>query len=332
MATAVIVAHRGDIHAHAVKTAVARLGRDACILDVQEFTAAYDLVTTIGMTEANLDIRFRQPFERLNARDISGLWWRRPNPPAGKYRQDKPHNVFTVVSDERRSALVGSLDSLIPNAFNDPGRSRQASHKPTQLLRARELGLTVPETLITNDAETVKAFHERTRGRTIYKMFNGSPFGFYGTRRLETADLPDLERLQGCPAIFQEYIEGDYDIRAVVVGDQVFAARLAYEPLTDVVDTRIVDTEVSAYTLPPEIEERLIRLVAGFGLVYSSVDLRYSSERGYVFFESNPEGQYLWLEIEADLPISDAIAERLVAAEGSIRPGDGRSERHRERV
>jgi glutathione synthase/RimK-type ligase-like ATP-grasp enzyme len=143
-------------------------------------------------------------------------------------------------------------------------------------------------------------------------MFNGSPIGLYGTRRLEEEDRDNLHRLQGCPAIFQEYIEGEYDIRVAVVGNDVFAARLSYEPLDDVLDTRFVETSISPCSLPPEIADRLTEFVAGFGLVYSAIDLRYSKERGYVFFESNPEGQYLWIEIEAELPISRAIAERLV--------------------
>ena len=310
--TAVVIAQQDDIHAHAVKVAAGRLGAKATVLDVQEFTRAYDLSTTIGGSAADMRIRSRDGSDDLELREISGLWWRRPYPPSSKYRQDRPHNVFAVAGDERRSALIGSFDGLVPNSFNDLGRSRQAAHKPTQLVRASALGLRIPDTLITNDADAVRDFYERTGGRAIYKMFNGSPFGLYGTRRLERADLDDLDRLQGCPAMFQEYIEGEYDLRVVVVGDRVFAARLGFEALTTVVDTRFVETAITAYELPREIEERLVELVAGFGLVYSAIDLRYSEELGYVFFESNPEGQYLWIEIEADLPISQAIAERLI--------------------
>lgn len=312
MNTAVIVSHRDDVHAHAVKTALVRLGGSAYVLDIQEFTTAYDLHTVIGPQTSSLEICSRGTPGRLRLDDIAGIWWRRPYPYPGGYRQDTPDSIVTVVRDERRSALVGSLNGLIPNSFNDQGRSRQAAHKPTQLVRAQRLGLRIPETLITNDADEVRAFHERMGRRTVYKMFNGSPFGLYGTRRIEQEDLDRLDQLQACPAIFQEFIDGEYDIRAVVVGDQVFAARLAYEPLKDVIDTRFVDTQVSAYTLPRDVEDVLVRFVAGAGLVYSAIDLRYSPELGYVFFESNPEGQYLWIEIEADLPISHAIAERLL--------------------
>ena len=38
------------------------------------------------------------------------------------------------------------------------------------------------------------------------------------------------------------------------------------------------------------------------GLVYGAADLRYNADLGY--FELNPEGQYLWTEIEAGLKSS----------------------------
>ena len=133
-----------------------------------------------------------------------------------------------------------------------------------------------------------------------------------------------LDRLHRCPAIFQKYVDGEYDIWAVVVGDEVFAARIDHDRLTDTIDTRFVDTTVSACSLPPDLTRRLVQLVQAFGLVYSSIDLRYSKTDGYTFFESNPDGQYLWLGIETELPISQAIARRLTGGEGGGGGGEKR--------
>jgi hypothetical protein len=43
--------------------------------------------------------------------------------------------------------------------------------------------------------------------------------------------------------------------------------------------------------------------------------LRYGGG-DYTFFELNPEGQYLWTEIESGLPISAEIARRLTGISG----------------
>ncbi len=303
------------MHAWAVRSELRSLGADARILDLQEFTAAYDLSVTVGATSTpRLDITFHDGSPRLVSDEISGLWWRRPNPPKEAYRSQQTPGAMNIARVERGSALVGSLTGFIDNAFNDRGRSREAAHKPAQLTRARSLGLQIPETLISNDPDTVRAFHEQTKGRTIYKMFTGSPFGLYGTRLLDLEDFEQLERLKTCPAIFQECVEGEFDVRATVVGDEVFAAKLVHDRDDEVIDTRVLEADISAHALPADVEQKLIRYVREAGLIYSAIDLRYSQDRGYVFFEANPEGQYLWIEIETGLKISHAIARRLTGA------------------
>jgi hypothetical protein len=313
MDTAVIVARADDLHAHAVKVATERLGGNAYVLDVQEFTSSYDLLATIGGSGIDLHVLGRQGIaESLRLADIAGLWWRRTGYPVKSYDERSKTSALSVAHAERQVAIAGTLYGLVENSFNDPGKSRQAAHKPAQLTRAQALGLRVSETLITNDPVAAKNFHERMGGETIYKMFHSPGVGMYATRRLRTEDLESIDRLISCPAIFQEWIGGEFDIRATIVGDRVFAARISFDPLGDRIDTRFVETEITPWALPANIEAALVQMVADFGLVYSAVDMRYSDDLGYVFFESNPEGQYLWLEIEAKLEISHAIASRLL--------------------
>ncbi|HEU5271390.1 MAG TPA: hypothetical protein VFU36_15800 [Jatrophihabitans sp.] len=324
MTSAVIVAPAADVHAQSVCAELRTLSVEPRILDVDEFTVSYDLNAAVGTgSAARLELQFRDSGARLVSEEISGLWWRRPAMPLDAFRTDRSHGVMNIARAERRSALLGALTGLIGNAFNDQGRSRQAALKPAQLVRATLLGLQVPQTLVSNDPAAVRAFHERTNGRTVYKMFNGSPFGLYGTRSLEPADLENLERLQAGPAIFQERVDGDFDVRATVVGDEVFAAKLAHDRDEEVVDTRFLPARITPHPLPAELARTLVRYVREAGLVYSAIDLRYSPDRGYVFFEANPEGQFLWIEQETGLPISRAIAGRLAAGPPTGQPAAG---------
>jgi hypothetical protein len=315
MTTALIVAPVADVHAQAVCSELRALSVEARILDLDEFTVSYDLNAAVGAgSAARLEIHFRDGGAPLGSERISGLWWRRPGMARDAFRNDRSHGALNIARMERRSALVGTLTGFLGNAFNDQGRSREAAHKPAQLCRAEALGLQIPHTLISNDSAAVRAFHEQTNGRTVYKMFNGSPFGLYGTRLLDLEDLEQLDRLQSCPAIFQECVEGDFDVRVTVVGDEAFAAKLEHDHDDEVIDTRFLKARISPHPLPADLEQLLVRYVREAGLVYSAIDLRYSPERGYVFFESNPEGQFLWIEMEAGLKISRAIARRLAPA------------------
>lgn len=313
--TGIILAPHDDVHAHAVVYAAAQFGGEIRVLDAQQFTKLFNLKTRIGSRATSLELSGERVPEVVGADAISGIWYRRPF----GYAHDVTgrdgggsNRVAALAELERRAALLGSLDGFVRKAFNDIGRSRQANHKPLQLVRAKELGLTVPETLITNDPSAVREFVDLLSGRVVYKMFSSPPHGIYGTKFLEADDLARLGRLKICPAIFQEFVDGEFDVRATVVGDKVFSAKLCFDRSRDYVDTRFVDAEISSHQLPIDIEYALVELVRSFGLIYSAIDLRYSDDRGYVFFESNPEGQYLWTEIEAGLRISHEIAVQLV--------------------
>lgn len=289
------------------------MGGEVLIVDAQEFTRFFDLRTRIGSREASLSLSRPHLPGSIEANAISGIWYRRPfGYSQGNARHADNGGVAVLAELERRAALLGSLDGFVGKAFNDMGRSRQANHKPTQLMRARTIGLAIPETLITNDPTAVRDFADSLNGQVVYKMFGSPPLGIYGTRPLEKEDMARLDRLKICPAIFQEFVDGDFDVRATVVGDKLFAARLVFDRSGEHFDTRFLDAEIVPHVLPADIESKVVELVRSFGLVYSAVDLRYSDERGYVFFESNPEGQYLWTEIEADLQISHAIATELL--------------------
>ena len=67
------------------------------------------------------------------------------------------------------------------------------------------------------------------------------------------------------------------------------------------------------HDLPADIGAALLEVVRGFGLRFCSADLVLTPDGRYVFLDLNPNGQWLWLEIEAGLPLSAAMADLLGA-------------------
>ncbi|MCA9385364.1 hypothetical protein KC717_01810 [Candidatus Dojkabacteria bacterium] len=49
--------------------------------------------------------------------------------------------------------------------------------------------------------------------------------------------------------------------------------------------------------------------------LFVAIDMAVTPKGEYIFFEINPNGQYLWIEEMAELPISEAIAELLTNPE-----------------
>lgn len=66
------------------------------------------------------------------------------------------------------------------------------------------------------------------------------------------------------------------------------------------------------YTLPAEIEQKLLKLMNHFNLHYGAIDVIVTPDDRYVFLEVNPVGEFFWLELCPGLPISRAIANLLL--------------------
>ena len=138
-------------------------------------------------------------------------------------------------SDECLSALTGALDLVAPEAFwvNPALASRQAAEKTRQLRYASGCGLTIPDTLITNDPARLRAFAERHGGQVIYKSMNnmawmsadGASRTLY-TTALYADDLANDAALRLCPGLYQPNIKKDHEVRATFIGETCYAARI----------------------------------------------------------------------------------------------------------
>lgn len=306
-----IVAQFDDYHALGVAKAVTSLGGTPRIIDNSDFPSQITLEHHQDSRGVYSQLKFLDG-STVSLHQLTGVWWRRPQ----RYRpaDETKHPAFRrFVMDESREAFLGALAATVPNFINDVGASRRATHKVAQLNAARRIGLNVPETLITNCPEAARQFAASLKGDCVYKTFTGCDFGFFETRKLEsTEDFAELARVSQCPLIFQEYVRGDYDIRATVVGQDVFAAEIHFKHGRHPVDGRVDRVPIHEHHLPKDVAEQIVRLVSEYGLTYGAIDLRFDSSSGYSFFELNPEGQFLWVEIEANLKICDALAKRLL--------------------
>lgn len=306
-----IVAQSDDYHALGVAKAVSDLGGTPRIVDNSDFPTLIKLEHRQSAQGVSSQLTLRDGSEVL-LHQLKGVWWRRPQP--YKPAQETKHPVLRrFVIDEAREAFLGALAAAVPNFINDVGASRRATHKVAQLDAARRVGLRVPATLVTNSAEAARQFAALFKGGCVYKTFTGCDFGFFETRKLESPDdFAELARIDDCPLILQEHVAGDYDVRATVVGDEVFAAEIHFKHGRHPVDGRVDRVPIREHRLSTDVAEQIVRLVREYGLKYGAVDLRFDSSAGYSFFELNPEGQFLWVEIEADIRICNAMAKCLL--------------------
>ena len=110
--------------------------------------------------------------------------------------------------------------------------------KPSQLRLAQQVGLTVPKTTITNNPPAVeKLFSKVENGRVVFKSLTGlfvpPDIGLFTTEI--TKEFPSVSQhgIAHCPSIYQELVERRSDLRITVVGNKVFAVRIASQTLNE---------------------------------------------------------------------------------------------------
>jgi len=308
-ATIVIIAPREDVHARAVAAAAAKRGVRALIFDTADIPSCDR--ATLRLSGERLEFEIRSADFDLSFDEVRSVWWRRPSGPriAEEVTDDRARE-FCIRESE--TLLRGALDASRVPVVNDPAAQARAARKPLQLAVARGLGLSVPRTVMSNDPDRIRSLWEETAGRCVYKTFTAPAWRVAETRRLTQDVLADLEKLRHAPIIAQELIDGR-DLRATVIGDRLFAAAASTRLPAGHVDGRLDRTATwHRHDLPEETSRGLVSLVRALGLDYGCIDLRRQPDGRYVFLEINPAGQFLFIEIDREEPLTQSLTELLL--------------------
>lgn len=314
-----IVADPRDVHAQSVGKRIEELGGTFHIFDTRqapELELTWDLDVTPGL--------------EINGRSLSGarsLWWRRPqNPFLGG--RDRSYEVQRFLRAEWLAALKGGISTIAPPVINNPLAEQRATNKMLQLQAAKSCGISCPRTIVTNRADHASAFvrSNLSQGkRTIFKPLT-PPFEQLGEARLIESVEGVEERLTQAPIIFQECIERGLDLRVTVVGGDMYAASIEM-PGGGSEDWRVhAALKYRPYKLSEYTAQLVLRLMAILGLSMACIDLRLDRKGEVYFFEVNPSGQFLFIELECGLPISTSFARALMG--GLVSPRSGVANHH----
>jgi glutathione synthase/RimK-type ligase-like ATP-grasp enzyme len=200
-------------------------------------------------------------------------------------------------------------------------------------VKARELGLDVPQTLFSNVPDDVRRFAARVKRPIITKMQHS--FAVYRegvetvvfTNTVGPDDLSSLEGLAFSPMTFQEKLDKRIELRATVVGNRVFTAAVDSQALEGAkLDWRkegmtLLDAWWK-YELPRPVERALLKLTKWFGLNYAAADFVVTPDGRHVFLEINAGGEFYWLQRTPGLPIVEALADVLVGTAKRVDPGE----------
>jgi MvdD family ATP-grasp ribosomal peptide maturase len=262
---------------------------------------------------------------KLDLSEVSSVWYRRM-----RYGQKIPDSMDKQYRDasinECRATVRGMIASLQGFHFDKMSNVDRANNKQLQLQVAREVGLVTPRTLTSNNPETVKQFAQECSQGIVTKML--SSFAIYDqqggenvvfTTPVTNDDLENMEGLRFCPMTFQENVPKALELRTTIVGHHVFTAAVDSQSLSGSTydwrkEGKALVKNWQPYDLPKDIEKKLLKLMADFGLNYGAIDIIVTPDGRHVFLEVNPVGEFFWMEIYSPhYPISQAIAEVLLS-------------------
>ncbi|HCA06664.1 MvdC/MvdD family ATP grasp protein [Chryseobacterium sp.] len=253
----------------------------------------------------------------LHSKDIQAVWHRKAWGISTPEELDEDYQkIFLSGYANLRYNLITVLEN-IPWINPYENERKIDGNKMLQLKLAKESGLTIPETIFSNDEEKITSFfHEFCGGKAVAKLhsltaktMNGE--NMISTMIIEEDTLENISDIAYCPMIFQPYIDKAYELRIVYLAGDFFTGKINN---SENVDWRLANENYtwSAYELPEHIKSGLTSMMKEMGLYIGAIDMIRGKDGEYYFLEVNPQGEWGMLQNELGFPIAEKIADNLI--------------------
>lgn len=309
-----ICAQENDIHSEYVQRAVNELGGQALIFERYNTDQNLSFSFKPGLSDAWLTINNKK-YSLI--KDINSILWR-----VKPHLQSEIPGAESSVGDKFRyhewKHTISSMEDFLPNkkCVNDLSSMTKMNRKVVQLKNAVECGLLIPHTVISNSAFDISNCLEFKN--LIYKTTSS----FLTDEKLIYTNKVDRDELMAsaddislAPGIFQELIEKEYEIRVVVIKDEIFACKVDSQKFTSTkLDWRYTQHEqmFSELKLSEGTSKKLIKFHNKSGLIFATYDFIVDKNGNEIFLECNPCGQWLFVGDKLGLPITLSLARQLL--------------------
>lgn len=316
--TILVIAARDDWPTDRVVKTLTERGAEVFRMDTADFPQNLQVAARIDQA-ATWHGALRSARRTVDLSDVCAVYYRAPG--AFTFPEDMTGPERRFAAAQARAGFGGVLTALDHCRWvSHPAAMARAEYKPVQLAAAREAGLGIAPTLITNRPEAVREFAAEIPGPIVCKpvaspvFIEGDQLKAVYSRRLSRDDLADLAGIDTTAHLFQAWADKAHEVRLTVVGDRMFAAEVhaGSEAAHEDWRTDYASLSYAATSTPPDIEASVRRLLERLGLSYAALDFVVSPRGEWTFLEANPCGQWDWIAHATGLPIVDAIADELL--------------------
>lgn len=290
-----------DCHAAHLKDALTRAGVRAEYLDTSCFPTRINLSWQPDTQDGYLTLADGY---RLHLRVIESVFWRSFSgvqiPPIQDAYQQR------IATNDAMSALRSIMQGTSIRWVNSWQAYQFHKEKPLQLKLAKDLGVAIPPTLISNDPEAIIEFvqsHEKLIFKPVYGGAHAQPLteSHLESERLSLA-------LSFSPVTIQQYIPGT-NIRTYVIGESIYSAEIRSSSL-DFREDR--DAHLIPIELPLLVQQQCLAIAKAFFLDWTAIDWRLKPNGEYIFLEANPSPMFLHFERQTGFPITQELVKLLI--------------------
>lgn len=244
---------------------------------------------------------------KIDESEVDVVWLRRPS---WASLPDYIHPSDMNLAAQECNIFIRSLwQTAFSNAIwvNSLEARRAANSKSLQLKLATQVGLTIPNSLISNDPDEIATFISNAGDSVIVKpLMGGGVHDNDGhlcrtfTARITLDRLPSRKYVQACPCIYQVETAKAHEVRATFFGATVVVVRIDSQSNNKTkvdwrasYDRNLVMQEIE---MPNVVYQSCRRLMASMSLIYGTFDFAVTPDGEWIFFEVNEAGQFLWIE------------------------------------
>lgn len=274
----------------------------------------------------------------ISSKEIDAFWYRRGSFNHAPFINDQATAIHHSLLAQRfqrnfyreREQLGKCIYTLLQHNGKVNTYEENFTNKIANLSTAKNVGLKIPDTLVTNNFKELLVFSKK-HSKILTKDIEFDTINFaydevhnvsiYATVTILTpADIKLLKEKENSSchfSLFQQYIEKKIELRIFYLNGLFYPmAIFSQENDKTKTDFRNYDRErpnrCIPYKLPENIESMLMAFMQKMELNSGSIDMILTPEQDYVFLEVNPVGQFQWVSRYCNYNIEKQIANHLL--------------------
>jgi len=263
----------------------------------------------------------------VKSSEITGFWYRR-----GELKVQYPSIDEENLEDEAYKVFAKHLNyylqleskTITESIYAHLTRRKsinsfltRSANKIDYLIVAKEVGLEIPNTLVSNNKEDLRAFLQQQPSISKAMFVGGIPlpeFAFEGGTHIITQDDIDQAPFKNFPSCVQEQLDKAYELRIFYLHGQCYPmAIFSQNDEQTQVDFRNYNyasrNRTPPYKLPKDIESKIRLFMDKVDLNSGSIDIVVTKDKRYVFLEVNPIGQFSQVSYPCNYHLEKKIAQ-----------------------